>query len=107
MNRMAGIASSFSRNYFSVINVLCTSYLSDLISNINMDLWNYYKAGRKSGQGKSLSIVGLTTLFSLAFSLQASASAYSPESGGQLKTPRMGPAEVALESRIERNCGFQ
>ncbi len=47
-----------------------------------MDLWNYYKAGRKSGQGKSLSIVGLTTLFSLAFSLQASASAYSPESGG-------------------------
>ena len=47
-----------------------------------MDLWNSYKAERRFNSGKSLSIMGLTTLFSVACAFQVSASANSPETGG-------------------------
>ena len=70
-----------------------------------MDFWNYVKAGITSGPKKTLSVMRLTALFSIACSLQVSASVYSQQTKLSLDVDNQTIKEVLYQ--IERQSDFR
>ena len=70
-----------------------------------MDFWNHFKTGVASGSKKALPVMGLTTLFSIACSIQISASVYSQKTRLSLDVNNQSIKEVLYQ--IERQSDFR